>query len=324
MRRTLCIKGLALLFLLVTATPRAQDYPLKPINVVVPFAAGGANDIQGRIISQKLTEALGQPVRVENRPGAGGNIGADFVAKSAPNGYTLLFVVSSVIVINPFIYDKLPYDSVRDLAPVAMCCEIAQLVVVNPSLGVHSLNEMITLARSKPDALSYGSMGNGSTGHLNMEAFKHLAGIDVMHVPYKGAAPAVTDLISGRISMMIVSYGVTQSYIQTGALRVLAVGSKERSSVLPDVPTVSEAGLAGYEAPEWIGMFAPAATPKEIISKLNAELVKISTSPEFRDRLQKNGLEPARTSTPREFAAFIQSERLRAQLLVKSTGAKVD
>lgn len=324
MRRTLCIRGFALFCLLVAATPRAQDYPLKPINVVVPFAAGGANDIQARGISQKLSEALGQPVRVENRPGAGGNIGAEFVAKSAPDGYTLLFVVSSVIVINPFIYEKLPYDSIRDFAPVAMCCEIAQLVVVNPSLGARSLNELIALARSKPDALSYGSMGNGSTGHLNMEALKHLAGINALHVPYKGAALAVTDLISGRISMMIVSYGVTQSHIQAGTLKVLAVGSKERSSVLPDIPTVSEAGLAGYEAPEWIGMFAPVATSKEVVSKLNAELVKIAASPEFRERLRKNGLEPPRVITPEEFGTFIQSERQRAQLLVRSTGAKVD
>jgi tripartite-type tricarboxylate transporter receptor subunit TctC len=205
-----------------------------------------------------------------------------------------------------------------------MCCEIAQLVVVNPSLGVRSLNELIALARSKPNALSYGSMGNGSTGHLNMEALKHMAGINALHVPYKGAAPAVTDLISGRISMMIVSYGVTQSYIQAGTLKVLAVGSKERSSVLPDIPTVSEAGLAGYEAPEWIGMFAPVATPKEIVSKLNAELVKIAASPDFRERLRKNGLEPPRVNSPEEFATFIQSERQRAQVLVRSTGAKVD
>ena len=324
MRRTLCTVSLALFCLLVAAIPRAQDYPSKPINVVVPFAAGGANDFQGRVITQRLSEALGQPVRVENRPGAGGNIGAEFVAKSAPDGYTLLFAVSSVIVINPFVYEKLAYDSIRDLAPVAMCCEISQLVVVNPSLGVGSLNDLIAHARSKPGALSYGSMGNGSTGHLNMEALKHQAGINALHVPYKGAAPALVDLVSGRISMMIVSFGVTQSHIQSGALKVLAVGSKERSSALPDVPTVSEAGLAGYEAPEWIGMFAPFATPKEIVSKLNTELVRIAMSPEFRERLRKNGLEPARVTKPEEFAAFIQSERQRAQLLVKATGAKVD
>ena len=324
MQRALYLGGFVLFCLLAAATLRAQDYPAKPINVVVPFAAGGANDIQGRVISQKLSEALGQPVRVENRPGAGGNIGTEFVAKSAPDGYTLLFVVSSVIVINPFVYDKLPFDTLRDLAPVAMCCEISQLVVVNPSLGARSLNELIALARSKPNALSYGSMGNGSTGHLNMEALKHMAGISALHVPYKGAAPALTDLISGRISMMIVSYGVTQSYIQAGTLKVLAVGSKARSSVLPDIPTVSEAGLAGYEAPEWIGMFAPVATPREIVIKLNAELVKVAASPDFRERLRKNGLEPPRVNTPEEFAAFIQSERQRAQLLVKSTGARVD
>ena len=324
MWRKLCITVLVLAGLLAAATLRAQGYPVKPIHVVVPFAAGGANDFQARVMSQKLTESLGQPVVVENRPGAGGNIGADFVAKSAPDGYTLLYVVSSVIVINPEIYQKLTYDAGRDLVPVAMCCEIAQLVVVNSSLGVRSLSELIALANSKSQALSYGSMGNGSTGHLNMEALKQMAGINVMHVPYKGAAPALTDLVSGRISMMIVSYGVTQSHIQAGRLKALAVGSKERSTALPDLPTVSEAGLKGYEAPEWIGMFAPAATPREIVSKLNAEMVRITASPEFREMLRKNGLDAPRVKTPEEFAAFIKAERQRASHLVKSTGAKID
>lgn len=324
MLRKLCIAALVLAGLLAAATLRAQGYPAKPIHVVVPFAAGGANDVQARIVSQRLSESLGQPVVVENRPGAGGNIGSEFVAKAAPDGYTLLYVVSSVIVINPHIYQKLAYDANRDLVPVAMCCEISQLVVVNPSLGVRSLNELIALARSNAQSLSYGSMGNGSTGHLNMEALKQRAGINAMHVPYKGAAPALTDLVSGRISMMIVSYGITRSHIQAGTLKVLAVGSKERSAALPDIPTVGEAGLAGYEAPEWIGMFAPAATPREIVSKLNTEMVKITASPEFREMLRKNGLESPRARTPEEFAAFIQAERERARLLVKSTGAKID
>ncbi len=324
MWRKLCIAVLVLGGLLAATPLRAQGYPAKPIHLVVPFAAGGANDIQARIVSQKLSESLGQPVLVENRPGAGGNIGSEFVAKSAPDGYTLLYVVSSVIVINPYIYEKLAYDANRDLLPVAMCCEISQLVVVNPSLGVHSLKELIALGRSNSQSLSYGSMGNGSTGHLNMEALKQMAGINAMHVPYKGAAPALTDLVSGRISMMIVSYGVTRSHIQAGTLKVLAVGSKQRSTALPDIPTVGEAGVPGYEAPEWIGMFAPAATPKEIVSKLNAEMVKITASPEFREMLRKNGLESPRARTPEEFAAFIQAERERARLLVKSTGAKID
>ncbi len=324
MLRRLCITALVLAGLLAAVTLRAQGYPAKPIHVVVPFAAGGANDIQARIVSQKLSESLGQPVLVENRPGAGGNIGSEFVAKSAPDGYTLLYVVSSVIVINPYIYEKLAYDVNRDLVPVAMCCEISQLVVVTPSLGVHSLKELIALGRANSQSLSYGSMGNGSTGHLNMEALKQMAGIHAMHVPYKGAAPAITDLVSGRISMMIVSYGVTRSHIQAGTLKVLAVGSKERSTALPDIPTVGEAGLPGYEAPEWIGMFAPAATPREIVSKLNAEMVKITASPEFREMLRKNGLEPPRARTPEAFAEFIQAERERARLLVKSTGAKID
>lgn len=324
MRAKSCLLACAALFALAAATAGAQSYPAKPIRVIVPFAAGGAADIQGRAISQKLAENLGQPVVVENRAGAGGNIGAELVAKSAPDGYTLLFTTSTNIVINPFLYQKLSYDPVRDFVAVAMCCGIAQVVVVNSSLGVSSLKELLDAARSKPGALSYGSMGNGSSGHLNMEALKRQAGIDVVHVPYKGAAPAVTDLVSGRISMMIVSYGVTQSHIRSGTLKALAIGSSARSSVLPGVPTASEAGLPGYEAPEWLGFFAPAATPRETVGRLNAEVVKIASSAELRDQWRRNGLEPPGVATPEQFAAFIRAELQRGGGLVKSTGARAD
>jgi len=311
--------------LISSASAGAQNYPSKPIRVIVPFAAGGATDIQARAISRKLADSMGQPTVVENRPGAGGNIGAELVAKSAPDGYTLLFTVSTNIIINPFLYEKLSYDPVHDLAPVAMCCTFPQVLVVNSKLGVNSLAELIELARSKPHVLTYGSMGNGSSGHLNMEEFKRLAGVDIIHVPYKGAAPAVTDLVGGQISMMIVSYGVTQSHIRAGTLKVLAIGSAERSSVLPDIPTVSEAGLKGYEAPDWVGLFAPAATPRQVVARLNAEVVKITSSTAFQEEwLSKNGLEPPTVSTPEQFSSFVREELQRGGRLVKQTGAKAD
>jgi tripartite-type tricarboxylate transporter receptor subunit TctC len=302
----------------------AQAYPAKPVRLVVPTSPGGATDVMARALAQKLSDSLAQRVFVENRPGAHGMIGAELVAKSPPDGYTLLFTTASAIVINPFLYSKLPYDSVRDFAPVAMCCAMTQAVIVNASLGVQSLQELIALARSKPGALSYGSMGSGSSGHLHMEALKRLTGMELLHVPYKGSAPAVTDLVTGQISMMVVTPSVVESQVRSGRLKALAVGSRERSPLLPDVPTAVEAGVPGFETEDWLGLFAPAAMPKGTVGKLNAVIMAILDTAEFRKTLRKYGQEPPLVRTPEEFAAFIGSDMERSRRLVQLTGAKAD
>jgi tripartite-type tricarboxylate transporter receptor subunit TctC len=302
----------------------AQAYPAKPVRIVVPNTAGGATDIMARAFGQKLTERWGQPVVVENRPGGNSLNAATLVAKSTPDGYTLLFTTSFTVAISPYVYRKLPYDPLRDFAPVALCCVFAQMITVNSSLGVNTLKELIALARSKPGTLAYGSMGNASSGHLNMEAFKQLAGIDLVHVPYKGAAPAVIDLAAGQIAVMVVVPAVTQAHVQSGRLKWLAVGAAERSSTFPDVPTAAEAGLPGYEARDWLGLFAPVATPTGIVSSLNAEIGRITASPEFREQwLKKNGMEP-RGGTPAAFGAFLRGDMQKWERLAKATGARLD
>lgn len=310
---------------LAAVTAFAQTYPSRPIRFIVPVPAGGATDISARALAQRLAGPLGQPVIVENRPGAHAAIGAGVVAKSPPDGHTLLFTAASTIVINPFLYANLAYDPVRDFVPVAMCCSMAQGVIVNPAVGVNSLKELVALARAKPRALSYGSMGSGSTGHLYMELLKKLAGIDVLHVPYKGSSPALSDLVGGQISMMVISLGVVQGQIRSGKVRVLAIGSPQRSALFPEVPTSAEAGFADFQALEWLGLFAPAGTPRATVANLNAHVTRVLGSKAFReDWLDKEGLEPPASNTPEDFAAFIQAEMQRTRKLLQLTGAKAD
>lgn len=311
--------------LLVPVTALAQPFPSRPVKFIVPVAAGGATDISARALAQRLAGPLGQPLIVENRPGAHAAIGAEFVAKSPPDGHTLLFTAASTIIINPFLYANLPYDPRRDFVAVAMCCSMAQGVIVNPALGVKTLRELVALGRSKPGALSYGSMGSGSTGHLYMELLKHLAGIDALHVPYKGSSPAVTDLVGGQVSMMVVSLGVVQGQIRSGRLRVLAIGSAQRSALFPEVPTSAEAGFAGFQALDWMGLFAPAATPRETVASLNAHMTRVVGSRAFREEwLDKEGLDPPPSNAPEQFASFIQAEMQRTRQLLQVTGAKAD
>ena len=311
--------------LLAAVTALAQPYPSKLIKLIVPVAAGGQTDVMARAFAQRLAGPLGQTVIVENRPGAHAAIGAEFVAKSPPDGHTLLFSAASTIVINPFLYANLPYDPVRDFVPVAMCCSQAMAVIVNPVLGVNSLRDLVTLARTKPGALSYGSMGSGSTGHLYMEMFKQQAGIDVLHVPYKGSSPAVLDLVGGQISIMVLTPGTVPGQLRSGKLRALAIGSTQRSVAFPELPTSAEAGFAGFQALEWFGLFAPTGTPRETIARLNTEMTRILGSKEFHEEwLNKNGFETPASNTPEQFAAFIQAEMQRFRPLVKSTGAKAD
>ena len=303
-----------------------QSYPARSVRLIVPLTPGGINDIMARAISQRLADTLGQPFVVENRPGGNSIIGAEAVAKSAPDGYTLLFTPGGPIVDNPFLYDRLSYDPQKDFMPVAMCCMIAQAIVIHPSVAAASLKELIALARSRPGKLTYASTGgSASNSHINMEAFRHLADIDVLHVPYKGSAQAITDLVAGRVSMMVVTFGVVQDQLRAGKLKALAVGAARRSAMFPEVPTVAEAGVSGYDASGWTGVFAPRGTAAAIVAKLNAEIRAVVGDPQFsRQWAVKLGIDPPVVSTPEQFAAFILSDMKRAERLIRMSGAKAD
>ncbi len=303
---------------------RAEPYPARAVHLIVPIAPGGAIDYSARVLAQKLSETLGQPMVVDNRPGGDSLIGADLVAKAAPDGYTLLYTSSHTLVVDPFLYPKMPFDAAKDFTPVALCCTMDQAIVVNASLHVDTLKDLIALAREKPGSLTYGSMGAGSSGHLNTEALERETGIELLHVPYKGSAPAITDLVAGHISMMVVMLGVVQPYIKDGRLKALAVGSAQRSPLFPDVPTAAEAGLPGYDASDWMGIFAPAATPPQVVSRLNAAVAAVVTDPVFAEqRLEARALTP-KVLSPEALQAFLEAERKKWGGLVHQTGAKVN
>ena len=299
----------------------AQSYPTKPIRLVVPFTPGGSTDILARLVGQKLGDAVGQQVIIDNRPGAGGNIGVELVAKSPPDGYTLVMGHIGTFGVNPSLYPKLPYDPIRDFAPITLFAKVANMLAVNPSLPVKSVKELIALAKAKPGALNYGSAGNGSAAHLATEYFKLLTRTDMQQIPYKGTAPAVTDLIAGQVSLMITGVPPLLPHVQSGKLRALAVGTGQRLTLLPDLPTIAEAGVPGYEATQWYGVLAPAATPREIVTKLNAEIVKALQRSEVRGRLASEASQPV-GDTPEQFLAFIKAEIARWAPVVKASGAK--
>jgi tripartite-type tricarboxylate transporter receptor subunit TctC len=302
----------------------AQPYPAKPVKVIVPSSAGGVLDMLSRALSQRLGETLAQPFVTETRAGANGILGADMLAKSAPDGYTLMFTAAAPVSINPFVYERLPYDP-RTFAPVAMCCVMAQAVVVNASLKVNSLQELIALAKSAPGKLAYGSIGAGSSSNVYMEGLKRQAGIDVVHVPYKGSAPAVTDLVGGRVAMMVVTLGVIQGHLASGKLKALAVGSPRRSSAYADVPTAAEAGLPGWDAEVWMGTFAPGGTPKDIVARLNAEMTRIVSSAAFNEQwLKKNGFDLPPVTTPEQFAEYVKNDMHNSERVIKAAGIKLD
>jgi len=301
----------------------AQTYPAKPIRLVVPFPAGGSLDVVARAIGQKLAEAWGQPVVVDNRPGAGGNIGADLVAKSAPDGYTILEGALSTHAVNVSLYGKMPYDPVRDFAPITLVAVTPNVLVVNPSVPANSVKELIAYAKANPGKLSFGSGSNGSAGHLAGELFKTEAGVDMVHVPYKGAAPAMQDLLAGQIQLMFDNLANSMQQVRAGKLRALAVTTAHRSTLVPDLPTLSEAGLPGFDISTWWGFLAPAGTPKEIIAKWNAEVARILATPEMKAFFAQQGAEPSPTS-PEAFAAMIQREIPKYAKIVKESGAKVD
>ena len=313
---------IAFLAALSVATAFAQSYPSKPIRVVVPATPGGAIDLAARTIGAKLTEAWGQPVVVENKGGAAGIVGSDSVAKAAPDGHTLALVASSHA-INPSLYAKLPFDTVKDFAPVILTHVVPLVLVVNQALPAKSVNEFISYAKANPGKLSFASSGNGGAPHLSAELFKAMAGIDMLHVPYKGSTAAHPDLLSGQVPVMFDTVVAIAPHVKSGKVRALGVTTTRRSAVLPDVPPISQAGLPGYDTSTWGGVLAPGGTPMEIVAKLNAEIARILKMPDVRERMMNAGSEPG-GGTPEQFKAFIDAEMIKWAKVVKDSGAKAD
>jgi tripartite-type tricarboxylate transporter receptor subunit TctC len=310
---------LAALALIVATQAHAQPYPSRPIRLIVPFPPGGSTDILARALGQKLSEGLAQPVILDNRPGAGGSIGSEAAAKAAPDGYTLMMGHLGTLAVNPAIYKKLPYDPVKSFAPVSLMAIVPSVLVVNPQLPVASAAELIAYARANPGKLAYGSAGNGSTSHLTTEYFKLATGTDILHVPYKGIGPMLTDLISGQLSMGLNGAPAVMPHVISGRLRALAVSGIKRLEALPQLPTLDEVGVKGFDASGWYGIVAPAGTSREIVMKLNAEIRRIMGTPELRARLDTEGATPA-PGSPEEFAAFIASEIERWGAVLKRAG----
>jgi tripartite-type tricarboxylate transporter receptor subunit TctC len=300
----------------------AQNYPSRSITVVVPFPAGGSADTLARLIGAKLSESLGQAVVVENKPGAGGNLGTDTVAKAAPDGYTLLLTPSS-IAIAPALYTKLPFDPIKDFAPVTLLASIPMVVVVYPEFPPKTLAELIALAKAKPGEISYASAGNGSTNHLAVELFKIKTGIDMLHVPYRGNPLAVVDVIAGRVPVFFDFVLTGLPHVREGKVRALAVTGAHRSQVLPDVPTVAEAGVPGFEASTWFAVYAPAGTKPEIVEKLNAEILAVLALPKIRERLTSLGVDIL-AQGPEGLAALTKSDLEKWGPIVQKAGVKLD
>ncbi|MEJ7670844.1 MAG: tripartite tricarboxylate transporter substrate binding protein [Casimicrobiaceae bacterium] len=310
----------------LSATPFAgaqATYPTKPIRIVVPFPAGGTTDILARAVAQRLSETLGQPAVVDNRPGAGGNIGAELVAKAPADGHTLLMGTVGTHAINASLYSKMPYDHVRDFAPIILVAGVPNVLVVHPSVPVGSVKELIAYAKANPGKLNFASSGSGTSIHLAGELFKTMAGVQMAHVPYKGSAPAVTDLLGGQVQLMFDNLPSALPHIKAGKLKALAVTSATRAAALPDVPTIAESGLAGFDATSWFGLLAPAGTPQPIIARLNNEVAKWLASTEAKEKMAGLGANTAGHSTD-EFVRHIAAETSKWAKVVTESGAKVD
>ena len=301
----------------------AQNYPTKPITIVVPFAAGGTTDILARLVGQYLSTELGQPVVVENKAGAGGNIGAAFAAKAAADGHTLFMGTVGTHAINAALYKKLPYDPIKDFAPLTRVAMVPNLLVAHPSQPFKTVQEMIAYAKANPGKINFGSPGNGASPHLSGELFNSMTKVDMVHVPYKGSAPAVSDLLGGQISIMFDNLPSVIPHVRGGKLRAIAISTAKRSADLPDVPTIAEAGVPGYEATSWFGLFAPAATPAPVLAKISTALSKVLANAEVKKKIDDQGGEPA-NETPAQFADFIQKESLKWGKVVKESGASLD
>jgi tripartite-type tricarboxylate transporter receptor subunit TctC len=317
----------ALLGLLVVcgeplAQQAAQPYPSKPIKLILPFPPGGGTDILGRVIAEKLGASLGQPVVVENRGGAGGNVGAEAAARSAPDGYTIVLVAPS-LAISPTLYSKLNYDPLKDFAPIALVASVPNVMITHPSVPANNLQEFIALAKSKPGGMNFGSGGSGTSNHLAGELLNLTAGIKLVHVPYKGVNLAMNGVLAGEVHLAFIGIPVPAPHIKAGRLRALAVLARERSPILPDVPTAAEAGLGNFDVTTWYGILAPAGTPRPIVLRLNAELVKVMRDAEMKERLATMATDPL-TSTPEEFGAYIQAEIAKWGDVIRKAGLRAD
>lgn len=323
-RRTLLAAALATAALgAAPVTAFAQAYPAKPITIIVPFSAGGTTDILARVIGLYMGKDLGQTVVVDNRAGAGGNIGGQAAARAPADGYTLFMGTVGTHAINQSLYKKMPFDPIKDFAPLSRVAMVPNLLVANPSQPFKSVKEMIAYAKANPGKLNFGSSGNGSSIHLSGELFKQMAGVDMQHVPYRGSAPAVADLMGGQISVMFDNMPSAIPHVKAGKFRALAVTTAKRSPALPDVPTIAEAGVPGYEATSWFGLLAPASTPAPVVAKLNASILKALADPAVKKKLAEQGAE-AHGEKPEQFAAFIASETTKWGAVVKASGASLD
>lgn len=322
------VAGLVAALVCTGAAPAlAQPWPARPIRFVVPYPPGGPLDQVARALAEKLREPLGQPVVVENRPGAGGNIGADLVAKAAPDGYAIVMGAVATHAINPYLYAKMPYDANRDFTPITRVATVPNVLVMNPQtaerLGVHSLGDLIAYARKNPGKLNYASGGNGSAGHLAGELLEAQAGVSMVHIPYGGAAPAQLGLLAGQTDLMFDNLASATPQIRAGKLQAFAVTTPQRSSFFPELPTVAESGLKDFDISTWFGVFAPAGTPRPIVDRLNTEFTRALSAPDIRERLARMGAEPSPMS-PETFANFVRAEQAKYERIVKASGARIE
>ena len=301
----------------------AQSWPTRPLRLIVPTAPGGGTDFTGRLVAAKLSESLGQQVVVENRGGGGGSVGADNAAKATPDGYTLLLGSIATHAVNPALYKKLPYDQIKDFAPVSLIGTVPNVLVVHPSLPAKTFAEFISYAKANPGKINYGSSGVGSPPHLSMELLRSLTGINLVHVPYKGAGPALADLLGGQVQAMCTSLAGQITFIKSGRVRALGVTTAKRNPQLPEVPTIVESGVPGYEVTIWYAVFAPAATPKPVVQRLNAEMVRALNSAEMKERMAQQGMDPA-PSTPAELAEFVKLETVKWAKAAQDSGATAE
>jgi len=314
----------AVLAVAVTTPPaHAQNYPNKPVRIVVPFAPGGTTDILARLVGQRLNEALGHAVVIDNRPGANGALGTDMVAKSSPDGYTIVMGYLGSLAVNPHLYSKLPYDPMQDFAPITLVASTTQAIVMHPSLPVQSPKDLIALAKRQPGRIAYASAGIGAPSHLAGELFKMMAGIDLVHVPYKGSGAAMADLLGGHVAISFGGLAAAMPHVKSHRLRVLAVTGKARSPAMPQVPTVAESALPGFDVSSWFGLLAPAGTPRDVVGRLHGEIVKVLKADDVRERLVADGAEVVANS-PDEFAAYIKSELTKWGGVIKSARIRAE
>ena len=318
------MKLIGALLVLAAAVARAQDYPAKPVRMVVGFPPGGGTDVVARILQPRLSELLGQPVVIDNRPGATGTVAAGHVAKSPPDGYTIMMGHVSVNAIAPSLFSNLPYDAERDFAPIGIAASVPHIVVVHPSLPATTLKELIAYLKAQPGKLTFPSAGNGSMPHLAGEVFQSLAGVKLVHVPYKGTGQSMQDLLGGQHLVAFDTMAASAPHVRSGKLRALAVSTRERIATLPDVPSAEEAGLPGYVLTTWYGVFAPAGSPSAIVNRLHAELVKAMQTPEVRSKLEGIGADGSVSKSPAEFAALVRADTARYAKIVKDIGLRIE